>query len=144
MVRWLPLQQSVDQLEQQRSELYGELAKTGDFRRGNVAENFRRCGKKGCACADPDHPGHGPRHLLTRSIDGKTKSTHLRPGPELEKAQHEVVNYKRFRTLVDEIVDVNEQICDERPLPDAGSAEAVEDGQKRGSKKRSRRSSPPR
>lgn len=132
----------VDQLEQQRSELYGVLAKTGDFRRGNVAENFRRCGKAGCVCADPDHPGHGPRHLLTRSVEGKTKSTHLRPGPELEKAQQEVVNYKRFRTLVNEIVGVNEQICDERPAAIADNAKSVADVQKRGSKKRSKRSSP--
>ncbi len=136
------MQQSVDQLEQQRSELYGELAQTGDFRRGNVAKNFRRCGKKGCACADPDHSGHGPRHLLTRSVEGKTKSTHLRPGPELEKAEHEVGNYKRFRALVDEIVDVNEQICDERPVPIADNAHPVEDVQKKGSKNPSRRTSP--
>ncbi len=136
------MRQMVDQLEQQRSELYGELANTGDFRRGNVAENFRRCGKKGCVCADPDHPGHGPRHLLTRSVEGKTKSTHLRPGPELEKAQLEVVNYKRFRTLVNEIVDVNEQICDERPVAIADNANSVADVQKKGSKKSSKRSSP--
>jgi hypothetical protein len=135
------LQQTIDQLEQHRSELYGELAKTGDFRRGNVAENFRRCGKKGCACADPDRPGHGPRHLLTRSVEGKTKSTHLRPGSELEKAQQEVGNYRRFRSLVDEIVDINEQICDERPVPNIGNTSAVADGQKKGSKRRSRRSS---
>jgi len=75
-------------------------------------------------------------------VEGKTKSTHLRPGPELEKAQQEVVNYKRFRTLVNEIVGVNEQICDERPAAIADNAKSVADVQKRGSKKRSKRSSP--
>ncbi|MGH3519041.1 MAG: DUF6788 family protein [Haloechinothrix sp.] len=39
------------------------MAGTGDFRRGSVIENYRRCGKPNCACAQPDHPGHGPRYL---------------------------------------------------------------------------------
>lgn len=136
--------QNIDQLEQHRSHLYGELAETGDLRRGCIGVTFRRCGKPNCACADPEHPGHGPRHRLTRSVGGKTEAIQLNPGPELEKARREVAGYKRFKSVVDEIVEVNEQICDARPLPDAIQVEAVGDGQKRGSKKRSKRSSPPR
>ena len=42
-------------------------AAVGDFRRGSVSENCRKCGKPNCVCAAPDHPGHGPRFLWTRS-----------------------------------------------------------------------------
>ena len=58
---------SLPELEAERDRLYTQLAGVGDFRRGSVSENYRRCGKPNCACAAPDHPGHGPRLLWTRS-----------------------------------------------------------------------------
>ena len=58
---------SLPDLEQQRAQLYAELVDVGDFRRGSITENYRKCGKGNCACAAPDHPGHGPRQLWTRS-----------------------------------------------------------------------------
>jgi len=59
------------ELEAERERLYEQLAATGDFRRGSISKNYRRCGKPNCACAQPDHPGHGPRYLWTRSVPGK-------------------------------------------------------------------------
>ena len=59
-------EQPLDELERHRAELYAQLAGTGDFRPGSVNETWRRCGKPNCACAQPDHPGHGPRYLWTR------------------------------------------------------------------------------
>ena len=71
---------SLGDLEQQRDRLYAELAATGDFRRGSISENYRRCGKPNCACAQPDHPGHGPRYLWTRTVPGRgTRGRQLRP-----------------------------------------------------------------
>ena len=43
------------------TELYRELGQVGDFRRGSLNEVRRKCGKPNCACAAPDHPGHGPQ-----------------------------------------------------------------------------------
>ena len=54
---------SLPELEAVRERLYAQLTEVGDFRRGSVSENYRRCGKPNCACAQPDHPGHGPRFL---------------------------------------------------------------------------------
>lgn len=135
------MQQTFQHLEHQRSQLYQELADTGDFRRGSIQATFRKCGKDACACAEPGHPGHGPRHLLTRSVKGKTEATQLRPGPELEKAHREVANHKRFKGIVEQIVEVNEEICDARPHPDELEAEAAGGGQKKGSTRLSRPSS---
>ena len=42
-------------------------------------------------------------------------NVHLRPGPELEKAEREVAEYQRFRDLVGEVTEVNEAICGARP-----------------------------
>jgi hypothetical protein len=137
---------SLPELEQRRAELYGELADTGDFRRGSVSATYRRCGKANCACADPAHPGHGPRHLLTRSVEGKTEARQVAPGPELDKVNREVANYKRFLTRVEQIVEVNEAICQDRPVsPLVGQVPLAGQGpEKGGSSARSKRSSPTR
>jgi hypothetical protein len=61
---------------------------------------------------------------------------HLRPGPELEKARREVAEYQRFRDLVGQVTEVNEAICDARPVPppDAGDGDlSGTGGEKRGS-----------
>ena len=76
---------SLPELEAERDRLHALLASLGDFRRGSVSENYRKCGKPNCACAAPEHPGHGPQWNLTRKADGRPRTVHLRPGPELEK-----------------------------------------------------------
>lgn len=102
-------------LRARRDELREELAAVEDFRPGSVCAVMRRCGKPSCACAAPDHPGHGPQYVLTRKVDGKTVTVHLRPGPELEKARAEVAAYRRFKALVAELTEVNEAICAASP-----------------------------
>lgn len=142
----------LSELEQRRDRLRAELAALGDFRPGSLAAVMRRCGKPNCACAAAEHPGHGPQHVLTRKVAGKTVTVHLRPGPELDKARVEVGNYKQFRHLVDELIEVNEAICAARPVsplaehPGGGSGveQAGTAGQKGGSSSRSTRRSRPR
>ena len=107
----------------------------------------RKCGKPNCACARPGHPGHGPQHNLTKWAGGKTVTVHLRPGPELEKAEREVAEWERFKSLTGQIAEVNEAICDARPwaLPQQPRTAAPDpEGQKRGSARRSRQKPPPR
>jgi hypothetical protein len=113
------------ELERRREELYRELGRVGDFRRGSLNEVRRKCGKPNCACAAPGHPGHGPQYNLTRSEGGRTRARHLRPGAELDKARREVAEYERFRDLVGQVTQVNEAICDARPaVPPGGAADA--------------------
>jgi hypothetical protein len=134
------------ELERRRAELLAELGRTGDFRRGSLNEAWRKCGKPNCACAAPGHPGHGPQWNLTRKADGRTRTVHLRPGPELEKARREVAEYERFRDLVSRVTEVNEAICAARPAApgDAGGgAPPGPGGEKGGSGRPSRRRRPP-
>ena len=134
------------ELEGRRTELYAELGQVGDFRRGSLNEVRRKCGKPNCACAALDHPGHGPQWNLTRTVGGKTRAVHLRPGPELEKARREVAEYDRFRDLVAQVTEVNEAICATRAaVPgDAGEgAPSGTGGEKGGSGTRSRGRRPP-
>jgi hypothetical protein len=132
-------------LERQRSRLHADLAAVGDFRRGSLCAVMRRCGKPTCACSDPAHPGHGPQHILTRSVAGRTVAVHLKSGPGLAKVAGELANYGRFKAIVGEIVEINEAICEARPVsPLAGEVPAAGSGaEKRGSSRTSGRSSPP-
>jgi hypothetical protein len=104
------------ELERRRAELYQELSRVGDFLPGSLKEVRRKCGKPNCACAAPDHPGHGPQYNLSRWVAGRTRTRHLRPGPELDKARRENAAYRRFRGLVGQVTEVNEAICDARPV----------------------------
>jgi hypothetical protein len=49
---------------------------------------------------------------------------HLRPGPELEKVRRKVAGYERFRNLVGQVTEVNEAICEARPIAPTGSGSA--------------------
>ncbi|MGH7776555.1 MAG: DUF6788 family protein [Candidatus Dormibacterales bacterium] len=107
--------QQLEELERIRALLYERLVEIRDFRRGTVGATFRRCGKPNCSCADDDHPGHGPRHRLTRSVAGRTESFELRTEVEVDKARREVANFQVFEAWAREVEEVNERICQTRP-----------------------------
>jgi hypothetical protein len=75
---------------------------------------------------------------------GKTKDRQLTAGAELEKVNAEIGNYKQFIAQVDEIVEVNEAICETRPVsPLAGQAPpSVGGAERRASTRSSKRNSP--
>ena len=123
---------SLPELEQQRAQLYARLAATGDFRPGSVNATYRRCGKPNCACARPDHPGHGPRWLWTRSAGGRTRTRQL-SAAEVEKVRAELANYREFGAVSEQIVEVNEAICEARPVPSVTGQAPEPEGQKKGS-----------
>jgi hypothetical protein len=134
-------------LEARRARLYADLGLVGDFRRGALNAVRRKCGKPNCACARAGHAGHGPQYNLTKWAGGKTVTVHLRPGPELDKAEREVAEYERFRDLVGQVTEVNEAICGARPAAPGSAADedlSGRGGEKGGSGRRSRRKSPPR
>lgn len=108
----------LDALEGKRDSLYRRLQGIGDFRRGTISANYRRCGKKSCACAKEGHPGHGPQYLWNATIGGKSRAKNLQLGPELQKYTEETERYREFMKLCSEIVRLNEQIADLRPVPE--------------------------
>lgn len=136
---------SLPELEARRDWLYARLSAVGDFRRGSVTENWRRCGKPNCVCAALDHPGHGPRFLWTRSQGRRKRVGRQLAAGEVAKVRREIARHAQFTATVEQIIDVNEEICEARPA--AGGA-AGEDpsgvgGEKGGSGSHSRRRRPP-
>ncbi len=138
---------SLPELEAERERLYAQLSSVGDFRRGSVTENYRKCGKPNCACAQPDHPGHGPRFLWTRTVRGRKTRGRQLAAEEVAKVRRELEAYRGFATLTEQIAEVSEAICEARPASPPGAAgdnssPSPPGGEKGGSRTRSRRRRP--
>lgn len=105
------------QLLDSRSHLLQELSQCGDFQPGSISSVHRRCGKPTCHCAQPNDPGHGPLRRLTQKIAGKPFTQTLSSPSAVHKAQKEITEFRRFETLVQQLIAVNQKICRLRPIP---------------------------
>ena len=110
------MNETIESLELRREQLYKQLQEVGDIRRGTVSVIYRKCGKKNCICAQEGHPGHGPQYIWNATINGKSYAKNLKLGPEMEKYLEETANHKRFSELSNEIIAINERICNTRPV----------------------------
>jgi len=135
--------QLLAELEARRARLFERLAAVGDFRRGSISENWRRCGKPSCRrCAEPGSRGHGPRWLWTRTVPGRGTIGRQLRAEELGRVRAELENYQQFAVLAEEIAEVSEAICEARPVPAAAAGQGPDpEGQKKGSAISSSRSS---
>jgi len=122
------MEETLESLEAERKSVYQKLGEIGDFRRGIISVNYRKCGKKNCACAKPGHVGHGPQYLWNTTIKGKSYAKSLKLGPELQKYMEETARYREFQRLCGELVQLNEKISDLRPaveIEDKNEREAL-------------------
>ena len=117
--------EDIEKMEQARAELYRKLSEVGDFRRGIISLNYRKCGKSNCACAREGHPGH-PQYLWNTTIKGKSYAKSIRVGPELQKYMDEIDNHGKFEQVCKEIVEVNELICNLRPAKEISDMTEME------------------
>lgn len=119
----MPSDDPIEQLSSQSLALKTQIAEVGDMRPGSLVERYRKCGKPNCHCAKRGAQGHGPDWILTREVNGKTVTKAIAPGPAVQQTRAQIAEYKRFRELTRELVQVNERICDARlqqPGPAAG------------------------
>ena len=127
------MSQPPQDLQGLRDSLKSRLMSLGDMRPGSLVERYRRCGKPSCHCAAKDSPGHGPSWSLTRPVHGKTVTKVIPTGPAVERTRAQIAEYKRFRAMVQQLVEVNEKLCDTQIAASrAGSDEGAE---KKGSKR---------
>lgn len=103
-------------LEKDRSEVLHQISHLGDLRPGSIVGAMGRCSKPNCHCAQAGDPGHGPNFRLTRKVKGKTVAETLSSPAALHKAQREVAEFRKFRQLSAKLVEVNEAICQRRPV----------------------------
>ena len=89
---------TVQQLEARRNAILEEMRSIRSMRRGTVNEQYfetRLKGRKGLV-------HQGPYYVLSRREGEKTVSKRLRSEGELEQAQKDIAEYKRFLGLCQE------------------------------------------
>lgn len=118
--------ESLPALEKDRFEVLRQISHLRDLRPGSIQGSMGRCSKPNCHCAQPGDPGHGPNFRLTRKVKGKTVAETLSTPAALRKAQREVAEFRKFRELSAQLVEVNEAICQRRPLEEEGNLSAAE------------------
>src|ERR1700686_384478 len=107
---------SLAELEARRAAVQLQIAQLGDMRSGSITGTGGRCGNPNCHCHRAGDSGHGPYFRLTRKVKGKTVTETFSSPASLAKARREVAECQRFRELGDQLLNVNEQICELRPV----------------------------
>ncbi|MDI6763076.1 MAG: hypothetical protein QME83_08595 [Thermodesulfobacteriota bacterium] len=89
---------TVKQLEARRNRILEEMRSIRSMRRGTINEQYfktRLKGRKGMV-------HQGPYYILSRREEERTVSRRLRSAAELQQAQKDVAEYKRFLGLCQE------------------------------------------
>ncbi|MCL2153841.1 MAG: hypothetical protein FWH57_13005 [Oscillospiraceae bacterium] len=103
------------QLAARRNEIVDEIGTIKSMRKGTLNTNYNKVtNKKG------EDVFNGPYYILTkRGADNKTVSERI-SAADAPRIQEEVDNYKRFRQLTDEYIDVCEKLSQFSDAEDEG------------------------
>jgi len=94
------------QIERNIERLKQQLTELGPIHPGSLSEQYNVCGKPGCRCKDAKKPQkHGPYYQLSFTWRGKGRTRFVRT-EGLAEMRQKIANYKRFRELTDEWVDL--------------------------------------
>ena len=74
----------------------------------------------------PATPVMGPTSASRARCKGKTVAETLSSPAALRKAQREVAEFRKFQQLSAQLVEVNEAICQQRPVEEEGTLSAAE------------------
>ena len=96
---------SLEQLQQQRTQIFRQIGQLGDLRPGSITNTSGRCGKPSCRCHRPSQPGHGPHTRLTYKAGPKTVTESLPTPAAVGKAEREVAQFRKFQQLSREFVE---------------------------------------
>ena len=97
---------NLTQVQRKIEQLKRQLAQLGPMHPGSLGEQYNVCGKPGCRCKDRKDPRkHGPYYQLSFTWRGKSSTRFVRAG-QVEGMREKVANYKRFRELTEEWVDL--------------------------------------
>ena len=119
---------NLDPLSQQWNDLVEQLGQVGPMHAGSICQQTNRSKAK-----DGTELVRGPYTILTCKRKGRTVTRHLSSPEQIEQSRQQIENFRRFKDLVSQLVELGQQ----RAL-----AEPADDG-KKNSPKRSRRSSRP-
>ena len=96
--------------ERKRAALIDSLKELGDFRRGTITVNYRKCGENQLRmCEGRASWTWSSASMVSDDYQGKSYAKSVKLGPEMQKYLEEIANHDRFLKLCEEIVEVNER-----------------------------------
>ncbi len=96
----------LQKMERRIKEIKGKLTLVGEMRPGSLNEPLTVCGKLNCRCKDPQRPKkHGPYYQLSYVHNGKSTSQYIQK-EFLGAVRSQLANFKRFKALTTEWVDI--------------------------------------
>ena len=125
------MSESLQNLEANRSAILRQMDQLGDFRPGSISAVYRRCGKASCHCGDRNDLGHGPHFQMTYKVEGRTVTESLAGRASVEKAEQEIAAFRKFETLCQEFIEINQKICRSRPIEAQADGWTVEEKKRR-------------
>ena len=106
-------EQSTAYLRQKRKKLIQRLTSTVPaVIRGSLIERYKRCGKRGCKCAEGS--GHGPKYYLSVSHPGRRPEMDYVPRDYIKEVEQYLSNFKKVRQILEEISNINREILRRR------------------------------
>lgn len=102
------------ELQEEREVLLNELNDMDEFRRGSINTVFRRCGHAKCACANKDHPGHGPQMTLTYKDKSRTHTVTLRSSEAIALTHKQVKEHNHFKDWCRRWLELQEKLSRQR------------------------------
>lgn len=107
---------TIQQIDKKILQLKRQLMALGPMHPGSLSKQYSVCGRAGCKCIDPKHPQpHGPYTKLTFAHRGRFICRFVR-AESVEEVTAMVQNYKTFRWIIDQLVDLAIQRAQLGPL----------------------------
>jgi hypothetical protein len=100
----------LSKLRRNRQEILTLIAPLEEMRRGSVTRQFLKIQRKG----EKDPVFTGPYALFTCKQGGRTVGRRLHTQEELRRLEMQVENYHLFQKLCRQLVEIGEQICEQK------------------------------
>lgn len=102
---------SKETLQRRIKEIKRELGGLGPMRPGSLSEQYNVCGTPGCRCKDTKKPQkHGPYYHLNYTWRSRSRTEFVK-AEDVGWVGEQLSNYKRFRALCTEWVDVSLELA---------------------------------
>ena len=92
-------------MKSSHAKIWKDIIEMSPICSGTLHEEYLPCGKKNCVCHHPTEPKpHGPYYSWRRRVGGRQVVRMLRPGPDVEKIQLGIQNYRRMQELLSKLL----------------------------------------
>jgi hypothetical protein len=89
-----------------RQQLINRMSELQDLTPGSFQEEWGRCGKTNCHCAQQDDPGHGPHRSVLRYQAGRTIKRAV-PAALVDTFKSKVARWDEFARAYSEVADID-------------------------------------